>query len=232
MAAIRPIRAILFDLDGTLVDSEGQTDAAIASVIANVVGRADLPEGPKLPLPPHETRGRTWTDIVKALQARFPSLLLLDSAAVERDLVTSWAADVDGMVPIAGARDAVKNAAAAFPRAVAVVSSSPRAMIERLLLHIGVVDHIELVVGAEDIAEPKPAPACFLLAAKRLGVDPANTLVFEDSTAGLRAANAAGASSVAVLAKCAEREQCIALATTHIEDYRSLAPDYWAGLRR
>jgi beta-phosphoglucomutase-like phosphatase (HAD superfamily) len=218
-AAVSTIAAILFDLDGTLVDNEGSTDDAIALVLSR--------HGVKGALPPTETRGRTWGDIVSALRSRHT--FDVDAATLERELVEAWGAAMSSMLPTPGAPDAVRAAAAHFP--VAVVSSSPRALVERLLEHIGVRAVITAIVGAGEAAKPKPDAACFQLGASRLGVDGAACLVFEDSSAGLLAARAAGMASVVVLCRCAEVARCQEMATARCADLASLPAGFWRALR-
>ena len=213
------IRAALFDMDGTLIDSEHQTDAAIAAVLA----RHGHPGGA---LPAAETRGRTWGDIVRAMTARYA--LTAAAHEVEAELVAAWSSALDRMTPIPGAATAVRALATCC--AVGVVSSSPRVLIDRLLHQLGVLDVIGVRIGADDVQRPKPDPEGFLRAAELLGVEPKHCVVFEDSTAGLAAAQAAGMQSVLILARCDEPERCRALATTAIVDYAAIATEVWARL--
>lgn len=78
-----------------------------------------------------------------------------------------------------------------------VVTSCPRRLAERLL-SLGAID-VPLLVGADDVVANKPAPDGYLLAAKRLAVEPERTLVIEDSVAGISAGLAAGMDVVAIL---------------------------------
>jgi beta-phosphoglucomutase-like phosphatase (HAD superfamily) len=80
------------------------------------------------------------------------------------------------------------------------------------------------------VRRPKPDPEGFLRAAELLGVRPEHCVVFEDSSAGLTAARAAGMASVLVLTRCDEPQRCRALATTAILDYTVIAPDSWKEL--
>jgi len=80
----------------------------------------------------------------------------------------------------------------------AVVSGSTRESIVKSLTTVGLLDRFDLLVGSEDYARSKPAPDAFLTAAARLGVDPADCLVFEDTDMGIQAATAAGMASVRV----------------------------------
>lgn len=215
-------RAVLFDLDATLVDSEGQTDAVIEQVMA----RHGMPG---VVLPPDQTRGRTWGDIVAALLDGARRLVALSPEALERQLVDAWGESVDGMRPIPGAPRALREAKAAVGR-VAVVSSSPRALVERILsTTLAARDAVDLVIGADDVAVAKPAPECWLRAARGLAVEPDECVVFEDSRAGLTAARAAGiARRVLVLHRCGEPDACRELATMSIEHYDALPDRYWS----
>ena len=78
----------------------------------------------------------------------------------------------------------------AMPRAVA--TSSGRASADRLLQSAGVRARFEIIVGGDDVANGKPAPDLFLLAADRLGVAPSDCVVLEDSGPGIHAAHRAG----------------------------------------
>ena len=75
---------------------------------------------------------------------------------------------------------------------LAIVSGSPRASIFHSLGLLGLVDRFKVIVGAEDYRRGKPDPEPFLTAATRLGVGPADCLVFEDAELGIQAAEAAG----------------------------------------
>jgi HAD superfamily hydrolase (TIGR01509 family) len=74
----------------------------------------------------------------------------------------------------------------------AVVSGSPRASVKKTLGVLGLLDLFPVIVGAEDTPKGKPHPDPFLLAAKKLGVDPKKCLVFEDGELGIKSAEAAG----------------------------------------
>jgi len=81
---------------------------------------------------------------------------------------------------------------------LAVVSGSRRASVLHSLSALGLTDKFDVLVCAEDYARGKPAPDCFLTAAERLGVEPKECLVFEDTDMGIEAARAAGMSWVRV----------------------------------
>lgn len=84
----------------------------------------------------------------------------------------------------------------------AIASSAPRQNVELVLNSLGIASFFTCIVSEEDVTSGKPDPQIFLTAANRLGVEPANCVVIEDSIAGVQAANAAGM-------------RCIALASTN-----------------
>jgi mannitol-1-/sugar-/sorbitol-6-phosphatase len=99
------------------------------------------------------------------------------------------------------------------------VTSASRALAEARLARAGIAIP-PVMVTSEDVARGKPDPACFLLGAERLGVDPTKCLVFEDTVAGLTAADAAGAEALAITVT---HSHPIETAHAAIRDYRGLA---------
>jgi len=215
----RGVRALLFDLDGTLVDTETHTDQAIAAVVARhgITGFA---------LPHTETRGRTWVHVAEVIRTRTP--IDLPTAVLTAELLAHWNAATTEVQPIPGAPEALR-AAAARKLKLAVVSSSPRAVIERFLEKLGVAHLVEqrARIGADDVRNGKPDPEGFLMAARALEVDPDDALVFEDSRAGLLAARAAGMRSMFVTCCAGDIAENAALATASFTHYLTLPPSFW-----
>ena len=187
--APRPIEAVIFDLDGVIVDSEIWWDdvrkafAAEHDRIWTVEDR-------------HAVMGansRQWSETIRQrLDLDMPA------GAIERAIV-------DGMVEryrrngpptIDGAVDAVRRISADRPTALA--SSSHPEVIEAALAATGLSGSFRAIVSSDEVAHGKPAPDVFLEAARRLDVPPDRTLVVEDSLNGLRAAKAAGMTAVLV----------------------------------
>jgi mannitol-1-/sugar-/sorbitol-6-phosphatase len=214
---IRP-RAALFDLDGTLVDSEINTDHAITEVMA----RHGVPG---VVLPAVETRGRTWADISRTLIDRHHLDVTID--VLRHELLTEWRELASGVEEIPGAGAAVR--AAARHLGVGVVSSSPRSVIDAFLAQLGVDAALtgDARIGEESVTRSKPDPEGYLLCARRLGVDPAACIVFEDSRAGLEAARAAGMRTVFVLHRAADIEKNRVLADASISNYHALPERFW-----
>jgi len=219
MTGTRLVRAVFFDLDGTLVDSETQTDQAIDAVVVRR-GIANFA------LPHSETRGRTWIHIANTIRARTGIGLAKEALAAE--LLEHWNAATTDVKPIPGAPKAVR-AAAACKLKLGVVSSSPRSVIDTFLDKLGVGDCIDprARIGGDAVENGKPDAEGFLLAARALGVDPADSLVFEDSQAGLLAARAAGMRSMFVTCCASDIPANTLLATASCTHYRTLPPRFW-----
>ncbi len=219
---IRDVDALVFDMDGTLVDSEHLTRVLVDDLLRD----AGLPTDS---VDDTELHGVTWAQIAATLLDRHPSL---QGRCTPELLHRGWHALWCGSppVPVPGVVDALKAAkAAGLPLALATSSNGESA--RSLLDREGFVDVFDAVVTADDIQRSKPDPEIFLLAAERLGIAPARTLVFEDSLAGLRGAKAAGMRSVAVLLRSAAPEQARDLSARAIVDYRDLEPGFFEALR-
>ena len=183
MFAGRKFAAFLFDMDGTVINSI----AAAERVWAAWAHRQGLDVAKFLPtihgVRAIETIGRLALPGVDAVHEAY---LLLQAEA----------ADLDGIVPIAGAAAFL---ASLPPERWAIVTSAPRSL-ALLRMKAAGIPVPALMVAGEDVCHGKPAPDCFLLAAKQLGVDIGNCLVFEDAPAGIAAAEAAGASVMVISA--------------------------------
>jgi sugar-phosphatase len=217
----KPVRAALFDLDGTLIDSEVHTDTAI-----RVIGERHGVAG--FALPHTETRGRTWGHIAGVLRERAGIAAGMNSLADE--LLAYWSEIASDVTPVPGAPEALGEAARSLK--LGVVSSSPRAVIDRFLARLGVDDCIDRAarIGGDDVRASKPDPDGYLKGARALGVVPAESLVFEDSHAGLLAAKAAGMRSMFITCCAADIPGNTALATASTRDYLALPARFWARL--
>jgi HAD superfamily hydrolase (TIGR01509 family) len=216
------LRALLFDLDGTIVDTEQQTIASITEVMSR---RGH----PQVKLLPSETCGRSWADIAQRLCVITGLTIPLQ---LEDDLLYTWNQLVSAQAtPIPGVREAIAEAhQVGFM--LGVVSSSPRSVIDAMLAALALSALIPLSarIGADNVQRYKPSPDGYLLGAQRLGVLPEECLVFEDSSSGLRAARAAGMLSVAILQASYEVELCRSLADVSLSQYQSLPAGFFEEL--
>ena len=184
---VRHIQAVLFDMDGTLLDSEHLTAKAIELLLAEH-GLHSALEGPWF-------HGVTWKSIAQTLRTESPAL---GDVAVEAALQAHFHTALVRTAPpaIPGAPQAV--IAAARRGGTAVVSSSNRASVRHVVERLGLQPHLQQMVTAEDCERSKPDPQCFQIAAERLGVACERCLVFEDSEAGLAAGRAANMRTIAI----------------------------------
>ena len=182
-------RAVVFDMDGLLLDTERLwlraerrllarygytfTDAdALASIgrgfeesVADYTARAGLP--------PERAPGLR-AELLELVRAEFES----------------------GLAGRPGAMELVRRLRGRVPLALA--SNTPRALVEFALDTAGIREAFDAVVSAQDVARPKPAPDIYLAACEALGVAPRDALALEDSPAGVLAAREAGLDVIAV----------------------------------
>lgn len=179
----RDFAAFLFDMDGTILTSI----KAAERVWSDWARSHGLDVEAFLPT----IHGKRTEDTIRNLD-----LPGVDPAAEARRITLAEIDDVAGIEAIEGV--------AAFlgslpPQRWAIVTSAPRALAEARILAAG-LPLPAVLVAAEDVQRGKPAPDPFLLGAQKLGVFPEHCLVFEDTLAGLQAAEAAGMDSIVVTA--------------------------------
>jgi len=183
------IEAVIFDLDGVIVDSEIWWDEARRDFAAR--------------------RGKSWSEADRAAvmgansrqwSRTMRERLGLDEpeAQIERAIVDAVVQRYrrEGAPLIPGAVEAVRRVALEWPTGVA--SSAHREVIDAALHATGLAGLFRVVVSSDEVERGKPEPDVYLEAARRLAVDPGRCLVVEDSLNGVRAAKAAGMTCVLV----------------------------------
>jgi beta-phosphoglucomutase len=186
---MNPVAAIIFDMDGVIVDSEPRHERAFMEVIREI-GFADC-----LRLKFADYIGRSdkelWIDFVALHKPPQP---LDDLLARKRQRVVRIIAEEQPLFE--GLPEVVGNLAARYPLALA--SGSERAVVEAVLDLKNLRTCFRVTVSGSDVSRGKPAPDIFLRAAELLGVPPAACLVIEDSKPGVAAALAAGMRVIAI----------------------------------
>jgi len=175
------VRALLFDMDGTLVDS--------TTSVERIWGRWAKGHGLSFADVAHRMHGRRAVDIMQALA---PEGLDLGREVAQLD--EDELDDTDGIVAIPGAAELI----AALPHGSWALVTSARLPLARARMAAAGLPLPEMVVTSSDVALGKPHPECYLQALERLGVSASQAVVFEDAHAGLASGKAAGCRTIAL----------------------------------
>jgi HAD superfamily hydrolase (TIGR01509 family) len=182
------IEAIIFDLDGVLLDSEQVWDEAREQLAKARGGRW------------HENAQRDMMGMSSLEWSRYMHDVIglpEPPEEISREVVERMAKLYREHLPVVpGAREAVDRLAVRWPLGLA--SSSNRELIDLALELLGVEHLFKATVSSEEVARGKPAPDVYLEAARRLGVEPTHAAAIEDSENGIRAAKAAGMRVIAI----------------------------------
>jgi len=208
------VRAFLFDLDGVLVDS--------SAIVRRGWQLFSAERGLAIP----------EADYARAIHGRRTREILIDYFGLpsgEADQLiadgfddkTGLVAREGGLVEIAGATTFVR-ASRLFGLKLALASSASAPNVALALRTLNLTDQFDAVVTSADVARGKPAPDPYAVAARRLGVEAARAVVFEDTLFGIESARAAGARCVGV-ATTLDRDQ-LKVADLVIDDFRDLDP--------
>lgn len=212
---MRPV-AVVFDLDGVLMDSEQRWNGAKAALVADAGGHW-RDEAPRvmMGMSSHE-----W-----AAYLRDELGVDMDLDAISRDVVRRMQEGYARELPLLpGAVECVQALDARWPLALA--SSSNREIIDLVLDRAGLAEAFAATVSSEEVARGKPAPDVYLEAARRLDVEAGLCLAIEDSTNGLRSAVAAGMAVIAVPnPHYPPDEDALALASASVSVVGDITPD-------
>jgi HAD superfamily hydrolase (TIGR01509 family) len=216
------VLAAVFDLDGTLVDNMRYHGEAWVRLARRVGSDASL-----------EQFERTWAgfkgdEVLALVLGRRPSPE--ETARLEEEKELDYRALYGPhLAPLGGLIPFLDRLAARGVR-LAVATAAPRGNRDLVLGGLDLARRFEVVVGPEEVTRGKPAPDLFLAAARKLGVDPARCLAFEDALNGVKAAVAAGMATAGVLTVQPPEALRAAGATYVLKDYTALPPALEAAL--
>jgi HAD superfamily hydrolase (TIGR01509 family) len=208
--------AVIFDLDGVLMDSEQLWNRAKEDVVRARGGRwrDDAPTA---------MMGMSSTEWSRYMhdELRVP----VDPEEIDREVVARMDELYRERLPLLpGALEVVRAMQQWWPLGLA--SSSNREIIELFLELSGLADAFKTTISSEEVARGKPAPDVYLATAEHLGVDPARCVAVEDSSNGLQSAAAAGMAVIAVPnAHYPPDPDALALAATTVPAIADVTPE-------
>ncbi len=194
------LKAIIFDMDGVLVESEGAISQSFNLVLEKYgVNLTNINK--------KEYLGRSLRDQMEVWKKMFPQIpkdLEVEKFSKEA-LKYQLEISSEQLKPNESILNLIKSAKEQGIK-IAVATSSMKYRAETFLELMGILDKLDTLVTADDVIKHKPNPAVFLEAAKRLQVEPKNCVVIEDAVNGIEAAKGAGMKAVAKLTQHHARE--------------------------
>ena len=215
------IEAVIFDLDGVLVDSEHVWDEVRERLAHERGGRWHARAQADMMGMSSVEWSRYMHDVIGLAET---------PEEINREVVARMLARYRDELPlIDGAVEAVERLAGEFRLAVA--SSSNRPLIQTVLEAAGVAGLFEVTVSSEEVAHGKPAPDVYLETARRLELPPRRCVAIEDSSNGIRAARAAGMHVIAIPnARYPPAEDALALVDVTLGSISDLTPAVVSGI--
>ena len=188
MSSDFPFDVVIFDLDGTIVDSEPAALKALRACFERWQIEVEDEDF-------HFLTGRTVEVTLERFQEKYG--FSMDLGKASREIQECYDETLKkGLIPVKGVVSAIQSFAKELP--LGLVSGSYRSQITRVLESFEVLSHFQVILGAEDYPRSKPAPDGYLKASEMFGASPDRILVFEDSSAGIESALSAGMKVVAV----------------------------------
>lgn len=175
-------KAVVFDCDGLLLDTEKCWTRGEAAVFA-AHGVEFTPEHKRNLVGASGWRAASYICEVLELPGR-------EAEVLEELISLSWPEVVNGAAPMPGAEELVRELHGSVP--IGVASNSPGEMVREALTKSGLRDAFEVVIGGDEVENPKPSPDLYRTACERLLASPASSVALEDSPPGVAAARAAG----------------------------------------
>lgn len=219
----RLVEAAIFDFDETMIDLERQHTAADDRLCAAMGSRyEDMSEEFRT------SSGRRIIDRVREMRSSFGWQRPVGELLAERqkyfDEEIAASLDLEFM---AGVR-AIVSSLHERGITLAIASSAVRSSIETVLARFGLLSRFAVIVDGSEVERGKPDPQAYLVTAGRLGVDPAQCVVFEDAAVGVRAAKAAGMYCIAVRNSLAPTLQDLSPADSIVSSFEEIDPAWFA----
>ncbi|HEY6607661.1 MAG TPA: HAD family phosphatase [Candidatus Limnocylindria bacterium] len=183
-------RAVIFDMDGLLLETEELWLAAEAELFRRHGAVFTREDQMRVMGTSFDVTGRYFAERLGWPFERRAELVE-ESTALMHDMVRREVAARPGAVELVSVLRA-----RAVPLGLA--SNSPRFLVDDAMATSGLTDAFDAIVSADDVPHPKPAPDVYLEVCRRLGVEPVDALALEDSVSGITAAKAAGLTCYAV----------------------------------
>lgn len=184
------MKAVVFDMDGVIIDSEYSYFEATRRVLKEEgIEKFEMEDF-------IDSIGKTdhaaWSVLVEKYNLQTPMQEMIDRMKEYQKKVVKR----DGFLPIDGVKDYIRSLSEQGFK-LAVASSSPKDTIERVTSSLGIQQYFDALVSGEEVEKSKPAPDVYLEAARQLDVDPKECIAIEDAYNGLLAAKDAGMYAVA-----------------------------------
>lgn len=208
---MRKIEAVIFDMDGVIIDSEKFWEKAEKKVFSSLGVKltADLCQ---------QTKSMTTNEVAQFWYNKYPwTRKTLED--VENEVVdyVGFLIEREGEA-ITGLRDVLEKLKDKGQK-IGLATNSPYKLISVVLKKLDITAYFDIVSSAEHQIKGKPDPAIYISTAKKLNKKPENCLVFEDSLSGLSAAKSAGMEAVAILPEKEQQAEKFAIADLQINNF-------------
>ena len=178
------MKAVIFDMDGVLVE----TDHLFEHFVSNFLKKLGVEAPPDIDRYRGMTSQDQWKILKRKLGLKLPVKKLVTEA---REKYLGYLESIPHIEAVDGVTQLIKELSVAKIK-MAVASSANPVRMKKLLKRVGIDSAFGVMISADDVARGKPAPDCFLLAAKKMDVLPTDCVVIEDAERGILAARAAG----------------------------------------